>query len=286
MTTPAHQRERQRLARALKALRAGAFPSGAQLAARLGWAQSKVSRIETGQQQPSEDDIATWVTAAGGSAETAAELAAMLRAARTGYVAWRDEFPGAGAAAAQEDILRYEAQSVRIAEFQPGIVSGLVQTAGYAREMLHLPCGPLSFGTDEGELERMIGVRLRRQRALSEGAHQVTVIMLEAALTARVASVATLQGQLAWLMSASGLPSLELGIVPREAPLPIFPLGGWRLYDKMVVVEDIAGEKYLEDADSVARYEKYLELLRGVAATGPEAEAVIQRALDDLRESP
>ena len=58
MATPAYQRERGRLAEALKAVRVGAGLSGARLAEMLGWQQSKVSKIETRKQLSSEDDIA------------------------------------------------------------------------------------------------------------------------------------------------------------------------------------------------------------------------------------
>ena len=54
MTTAAYQ-ERGRLAEALKVLRVGAGLSGARLAGMLGWQQSKVSKIETRKQLPSED---------------------------------------------------------------------------------------------------------------------------------------------------------------------------------------------------------------------------------------
>ena len=102
-----------------------------------------------------------------------AELLAMLRAARVEYAAWKDAYREAGADGVQADILAYEALSARIAEFQPAMISGLVQTADYAREILHLPCGPLSFGADEEELEQMVDVRMQRQRALYARDHQV-----------------------------------------------------------------------------------------------------------------
>jgi hypothetical protein len=54
MTTPAYKRERGRLAEALKALRVGAGLSGARLARMLSWLQSKVSKIDTRKQFPSE----------------------------------------------------------------------------------------------------------------------------------------------------------------------------------------------------------------------------------------
>jgi Domain of unknown function (DUF5753) len=60
---------------------------------------------------------------------------------------------------------------------------------------------------------------------------------------------------------------------------------GFRLYDDLVIVESIVGEQQLAEADDVARYEKYLELLRDAASTGTEAAAVIRRSLESLRSS-
>ena len=96
MTTPTYQRERGRLAEALKAVRVGAGLSGARLAEMLGWQQSKVSEIETRKQLPSEDDIAVWVGAGGAAPETASDLLAMLRGARVEYAAWKDAYRESG----------------------------------------------------------------------------------------------------------------------------------------------------------------------------------------------
>jgi len=283
LTTPAYQRERRRLAEALKALRVGAGLSGARLSEILGWQQSKVSKIETRKQLPTEDDIAAWVGAAGGSPETASELLAVLRGARVEYAAWKDAYRDSGADAVQADILELEAQTTRIAEFQPSMISGLLQTSEYAREFLHLPCGPLSFGADEETIEQMVAKRMQRQQVLYQHGKQVQVVMMEGALRARVVSAPTLAGQLDRLMAVSGLASLELGIIPFEAAIPVFPLSGFRLYDDLVIVESIVGEQQLAEADDVARYEKYLELLRESASTGRDAAVVIQRSLESLR---
>jgi len=47
-------------------------------------------------------------------------------------------------------------------------------------------------------------------------------------------------------------------------------------------VESIVGEQQLAEADDVARYEKYLELLRKAARTGRDAATVIQRPIGAL----
>ena len=96
--------------------------------------------------------------------------------------------------------------------------------------------------------------------------------MLEGALRALVVSAPTLVGQLDRLLAVIGLPTLDLGIIPFEAAVPVFPLSGFRLYDDLVIVESIVGEQQLAEADDVARYEKYLELLRGAASTAPRQQ--------------
>ena len=179
---------------------------GARLAGMLGWQQSKVSKIETRKQLPSEDDITAWAGAVGATP------------------------------------------------------------------------GPAVFRRTSWNSKRM-----QRQQVLYQHGKQVTVVMLEGALRARVVSVPTLAGQLDRLMAVSGLASLELCIIPFEAAVPVFPLSGFRLYDDLVIVESIVGEQQLAEADDVARYEKYLELLRDAASTGTEAAAVIRRSLESLR---
>jgi transcriptional regulator with XRE-family HTH domain len=286
LTTPAYQRERRRLAEALKALRVGAGLSGARLAEILGWQQSKVSKIETRKQLPTEEDIAAWVGAAGGSPETASELLGALRGARVEYAAWKDAYRESGADGVQAGIPEIEAASARIAEFQPALISGLLQTAEYAQELQHLPCGPLSYGRNEDEVARMISERMERQRILYQPGRQVQVVMLEGALRARVVSAETLAGQLTWLISAIGLPSLELGIIPFKAAVPVWPTAGFRLYDDLVIEEAVEGENQVADPEIIARYEKDFGLLREAAIRNRDAVPVIQRSLEGLREGP
>lgn len=64
--------------------------------------------------------------------------------------------------------------------------------------------------------------------------------------------------------------------------MPVFPLGGFRLYDDLVILESIVDEPQIAAPDDVARYEKYLELLRTAASKGEEAVTVIRRAIEGL----
>jgi len=281
---PTYQRDRTRLADELKHLRQAAGLSGARLAERLGWVQSKVSKIETLKQLPTEDDVRAWASHVGASPDAVEELLQLLRRARVEYAAWKESYQEVGVDGVQADILAYESRASRLAEFQPGLVPGLLHTADYARELLHLP-GVDVFTLDEASIDRMIATRMRRQQVLYEREKSVQIVMLEGALRARVCSPDTLAGQMDRLLAISGLSSLELGVIPFEAPLPIWPVSGFRLYDRdLVVVETISGEQHLSDPDEVANYERWLDLLRAAALHGRDAAQVIQRALVSARE--
>jgi len=261
----------------------GAGLSGAGLAEVLSWPQSKVSKIETRKQLPSDDDIGAWITATGGSPDSG-ELFVMLRGARIEYAAWKDAYRESGADGVQAGILEIESQSVRIAEFQPAIISGLLQTTEYARELQHLPCGPLSYGRSEAEIGRMIGERIQRQQVLYQPGKQIRVVMLEGALRTHVVSAPTLAGQLDRLLAVIGLPSVELGIIPFSAPVPVWPTAGFRLYDDLVIEESIEGENQVAEPEQVARYEKDLQLLWDAASKDHDAAPIIQGSLRSLRD--
>lgn len=272
-----YQQDRRRLAGKLKALRVSAGLSGSRLAEQLGWTQSRVSRIETAKQLPTEDDLAAW-TAHLDAASALDELLAVLRQARVEYAAWKEHFRSAGSASVQTDILTMELQTTTISEFQPSMIPGLVQTAEYARELLHQPSGPGAFGASEDDIESMVAVRMQRQQALYDPGKQVGIVILEAALHTRICSTATHAAQLDRLIGLSGLANLQLGIVPFETTVPVFPLSGFRLYDGLVVVESVAGEQQLADDDDIALYTRFYELLNDAAEHGPATARIIQRA--------
>ncbi len=278
---------RAALAARLIELRAAAGLSGNALAKRMGVVQSRVWKIEHGDLMPTEHDIRAWVTASGGSDETAEELMGMLAEARTEQ-AFGSAFRRKGGAAAYQDRVReIEARSARIGEFQVGVIPGLLQTADYTREVVSLPGGLRSWGVDDAEVEAMIDGRLRRQEVLTDPAKRAQFVISEAALRIRVVTPETLAGQLGKLLSVIRLPSVELGVIGFGQRLPAYTLGGFRVYDDdLVTVESIAGERDYRaetEPDEVAAFLEVFTELRLAASAEADAEAIIQRALDDLR---
>ncbi|MQA15658.1 MAG: hypothetical protein GEV09_16270 [Pseudonocardiaceae bacterium] len=156
----------------------GISPSNIQVVA---GTQTRVSKLERGEQRPTETDLRQWADATGASAEELNGLTELLAAARIEYATHRDAYRlRGGAAANQTSIATREAEATRIAEYQPAMVPGLVQTAPYARELLSLPCGPTASGATEAEIAAMVGERIKRQDVLYQPDTQVQVILGEA----------------------------------------------------------------------------------------------------------
>lgn len=283
MTAPRNP-HRARLAARLRALRAAAGLSGNRLAQQLGWPQPRVSKLETGKQIPTEDDLDAWVTATGAGKEQATELAGLLSAARIEYATWRGVQRTAGGLAGRHaERASWEAATTRIAEYQPAMIPGLVQTTAYARALLTSPLA-LAMDITEADADALVAERVRRQDILYQPGRTIEVILGEAALWNTPSTVDTLVGQLDRLISFAELPSLELGVVPRDVPMPIAPLASFAVYDdEFVLIETLTGEQRLDDPDEVAIYIKAFDQLRDTSATGPNAVARIRRVIDELR---
>jgi transcriptional regulator with XRE-family HTH domain len=290
LTVPPHapgNASRAALAGRLAELRAAAGLSGNALAKRMDVVQSRVWKIEHAELMPGEDDIKAWVHASGAASEAVSQLMDMLAEARTEQ-AFGVTFRRKGGAAAYQDRVRaIEERSARIGEFQVGVIPGILQTADYARELVSLPAGLRTWGTDDAGIESMINARLRRQEILTNRSKRVQAVISEAALRILVTTPEVHAAQLGKLMSVIRLPSVELGVIGFGERMPAYALGGFRVYDDdLIIAESIAGERYFEaetDPGEVAAFLEAFGELRRAASTGAEAEAIIQRALDDLR---
>lgn len=276
--------QRALLARRLRELRAAAFPSGSALARDLGWHQTRVSKLEQGGQRPSDDDLRQWVEAVGATEEQLDELQELASAARIEYATFGQRYRRHGGAVAEQETTTHEdTASARIAEFQPAMIPGLVQTAAYAREVLCLPCGPTSAGVSADEIEQIVGKRMERQQVLYSPHQRIQLIMGEAALHTRFGATETLIGQLDRLLALTGYPGVEIGVVPFTATMPVFPLTNFLLYDDHVLIESITAQQRLDSPDDVAAYEDYFAQLREAAVTGQQLETLLLRTSSNLR---
>lgn len=272
---------RGELATRLRTVRATAFRSGQRFAEHLGWPQSRVSKLETGVQMPTEEDIDAWVTGAGATSEVRAELLELLSAARVEYVNDREVRRRGGWVQNQARLVRAEAEATRLACWLPAVIPGLLQTPAYTRELLSGPGRIAMDPLSDAEIEGLIAERVRRQEVLYSGDKRIEIYVGEAALHASPGTRETLLSQLDRITTLVGLSTVEIGLIPFPA-MPVMPLCGFDLQDDMVLLESLTGEQRISDPDEVAGYLRALEALHDAALFGDDAVALIRRVIATL----
>ncbi len=260
----------------LRELREQAGLTGAELAVTLGagWRQPKISKIENGRQLPTEAELVAWAKA---TRTEAAPLIALRSKAAVEYGTHKDRIARAGGAVAhQQDLTRLAESCTFLAEFQPALVPGRLQTAAYMREKSLRDPTIADDGIAPENLGDVIAARIRRQAILYESGREFVHVITEAALRLRIGAMtaATLQGQLTHLAELATLPGHTFGVLPFTVPCPVEPASGFQLYDRdLVRVETIAGTLQITDPAVVARYSGWLDELVDVALTGSDAAA-------------
>lgn len=273
------QQVRTDLGAQLRQLREAARLSGKDLAERLKWQASKVSRIENARQTATEDDITQWGHAVQAAPEVVEELIEQLSGLMERQDSWRQRHRS-GLAALQEDIRDLELRTALFRVFEPGVVIGLLQTTEYARSIF-TRIKRLYNAPDE--IDAAIRVRMQRQQILYDQRKKFRFILPEAVLRYRLAPLDVMCGQLDRLLAVTALPNVEFGVVPFEAPLPSALLNGFWIYDSdQVAVPTRTRDLILRDPEDIAFYERAFDEFCEVAAFREEARAVIVRVLEDF----
>ncbi|MFJ1456282.1 helix-turn-helix domain-containing protein [Nocardia sp. N2S4-5] len=272
------QQARENLGIRLRELRRDAGLTGVGLADRIGWDNSKVSRIEHGRQTPNEDDIRAWCAATNATLHVP-DLIALVRNIEAAWAEWR-RIVGHGHAGRQRKAVADEAGTSLVRAFEPLIVPGLLQTQNYARHIIETCIGFVG-GTDD--LDAAITARMERQRVLREGVHRFNYLIAEQVLSTTVGSDAIMVEQLEHLAELMRIPRLSLGIVPATAEF-VYTTTNFVFYDRrMVQVETITAELTITQPRELAYYEKAFTALSAQAVVGDAARSLIGSALDARR---
>lgn len=271
MTTD-YQQGRVSLGARLRELRAGV--TGRDLAARLGWPQSKVSKLETGRQSATPEDLRAWAGATG-HPEAAEELCARLTGLESHIRSWRRQLR-AGHRPVQDALtVEYERSTV-LRAWEGSMVVGMLQTPDYARAVFSRY---QELHGSVRDLDDAVRARMRRQDLLYRPGRVFHIVMWEAALHAGVCPPHVLAAQLDRLGGVVGLDTVRLGIVPFGAQVAIPPANGFWLYDdRLAIAEDWHAELWLDDRDSLALYRRVWDSLAGAAVYGSFAHRLIARA--------
>lgn len=274
MSTQAQQ-ARNALGVRLRDIRRDAGLTGRALANLAGWQLSKVSRIEHGRRNASEDDIRAWCRHCGAE-DQLPDLIATVRHIEAMWIEWRRQLRSGTKARQGHSLNLYDKTRV-FRVFHPNLIWGTLQTAEYAAAVLGQV---VAYHEIPDDIDSGVAARMERQQFLYKGDRRYNVILGEQALLTNIGGAEVMRGQLDRLLAVLSLPRLSLGVIPAKAPYEIWPGNSFIMFDERVVmVETYSAELTVRQPAEIALYAKAFTLLQRSAVYGQSARALISRAL-------
>jgi transcriptional regulator with XRE-family HTH domain len=274
---------RRRLGAQLRVVRSQAGLSGYQLARRLPFTQSKISRIETGDLWPKLAEIARWLDVCGVTDPAArARVLGLAEAIESGLTSYRDVQRGS-LETRQRELIDIDSQARLVRQYHPVLLTGPFHSADYARACIE--AANLAGLVD---VDAAVAARLERGKRLRDGrASRYHAIMSEAALwwTPAAAPHSVRQSQ-QLLLDATGSPHITVQVLPTGAPQTALTQCGffivdWRAPDEtpIVIVETPAIEVTITNTDEVAEFNEVWRRLAADALQPDQTQRLLATAL-------
>jgi transcriptional regulator with XRE-family HTH domain len=272
---------RRRLAAELRRLRERAGFTGEQVAERLGWSGSKVSRIETSKLGVKESDLRLLLELYRIGEPRRSEVLALAREpARPASV---DNAAVAAYPTGYAEFAYAEADAISIWNWEPQVVPGLLQTESYAREVIR---GWFAmFRLPPTELEARVAARMRRQQVLTRvQPPNFSAVIDESVIRRRFGDNAIMRQQLERLAEPPGPPNVDVRVLPLDGYHPIgagtfiymqFPQQHDVPFHDIVTVEQLDREILIEDVTDTNMYRVTFERLRAEALEPDESRDLI-----------
>ncbi|MGQ4597362.1 Scr1 family TA system antitoxin-like transcriptional regulator [Nocardia sp. R6R-6] len=278
MTNSVHE-QREALGKRLREIRKDAGLTGRRLAALAGWHESKVSKLETGDRSPSEQDLRAYC-AHTGTKDQLTDLVATVRNIESAYVEYK-RLLHTGTKRRQQQSVTLAEQTKLMRFYEPVLIPGILQTAEYAEAVLSRVT---EFYRIPNDVDEGVSKRLEQQKVLYQSDHRFHILITEQSLSTTVGDAEVMVGQLDRLLAVMGLPRMLFGVVPSDAEW-LTPATNFVMFDdRMVLVEAITAELKITQPREIALYARAFEILAAQSVTGKAARALVAAALDRWRD--
>ena len=263
----------------LREMRKDAGLSGREMATATGQHFTRVSKIEHGVQVPSDQDIRDWCRACDAE-EQVPDLIATARAAEAAYLEFRRQArTGMKRVLGAHTLALYE-QTGLFRIYEHNVIPGLFQTAAYCAAMLSFWFGFLDAPND---LDSAVTARMERQRVIYRAGKRFAVVLEEQALRTWFGTAEVQAGQLGRLLEVMSVPTVSLGIIPMMTERTGVPSAGfWIFDDSLAALETPTASIEVRRPQEIGLYARMFEHLKGNAAYGAAARALIIKALSEL----
>jgi hypothetical protein len=248
--------------------------SGKVAALRLGWSETKVSRLLTGRQAPvKEADVASLLTLCGVKGEEKDRLLALAR--EYDQRNWLQQHISS-LPEQLRTLIQHENQATRLTDFELIRIPGLLQTRDYARALIERV-----VTVPPKEVESRVEARMTRQLLFSQDRHPDFIFFVhEVALRQPVGGREVMSAQLHQLLQLSVRRYITIRVIP--VSYGAFPAidSSCRLveFDELkpvVYVEQQTAGSFFEDAAAVAAYRKIFGALADCSLSEGESGDLI-----------
>lgn len=272
---------RRRLAAELRRLRDQSGLSISDMAEKLGWQVSRISRIETRQLGITAPDLRKLldIYAVEDSAYRE-ELAELAR--RANERGWWQSYPRNVIPSEYGDLIAVEAEAATIRSYQPEVVPGLLQTPGYARAVIRAG----RRADTAAEIDRRVEVRLERQAILARtdpAPPRISVVLNEAVLRRRVGDPGVMREQLQFLMAERDRANLSVQVLPFDTGAHPSMVGPFTLVNFLdpgdlgvVYLEHPTSSLFLETPEEIRAYEEFWDSMQSDAYSLDDTRAFLR----------
>jgi transcriptional regulator with XRE-family HTH domain len=253
----------------LKAWRKSRGWSQVELADKLGYSDSLVSGVETQTKTPTLD------FAKGCDREFGCPGTFVAMHELVSREAWPSYFA---------PVIDFEAQAVRIHEWELRVVPGLFQTEDYARMVISGGSPRLS----DAELDRKVGGRMERQRIFErDNPPLYWTVLHEGVLKQVIGSPEIMAAQLDRLIEAARSPDVMIQVLPftasdhpgTDGPVTVFDFSG---EPSKAYTECNGGGMIAENPEAVAGLMTTLNMIRAAALPPRESMALLRQIRSEI----
>lgn len=253
------------------------------LAAAAGWVPSKVSKIESGRQPPTPEDLQTWARVVGAGADVLDQWNSMLEQ----VLADRHRFAAdmaTGQAAVQQQYEQMIASTKTFRFYEKVFVPRFLQTPAYTRGIMtwatkiYRPEVDLDSPAAQHDIDQAVALRQASTSLLFNLDRTFEFIIDEAVLRTWRFDMETMRAQLFKIQGAIGLPNMRIGIIPQNTFLDIFNVNSFEIYDDLVTIETTLGDETKVRIDEVDTYRAQMDRLWPAAVDGERAYELIEDA--------
>jgi transcriptional regulator with XRE-family HTH domain len=280
---------RRRLAAELRRLRERAGFIGEEVAERLGWSTSKLSRIETAKSGVKPDDLRLVLDLYRVAEPHRSEVIALAQES-TKAPASVDDSAIASFPIGHAGFVSAEAEAILCWDWEPQVVPGLLQTESYAREVMR--GWYKMFRLPPTELELRVEARMARQQVLSRDQPlQLSVVLDESVIRRRFGPDSTMRQQLAQLVESSDAPNVWVQVLPLNTDHPIgtgaftymsFAQEHEVHFPDIVYVERLNGDYSIDDVTETNNYRVTFERLTEKALDPVQSRSLIVNIAHEL----